>query len=69
MVGGPIGAFGLDEKPKPGIDGTTTSNASSGDPPKRAGSVSGPIASTNSNTEPGQPCVRISGTGFVDRGL
>ena len=52
----PIGMpLGFDEKPKPGTDGTTTSKASSGEPPKRAGSVSGPIASRNSKTEPGQP--------------
>ena len=39
----------------------TRSNASSGEPPKAAGSVSGPMISMNSTTEPGQPCVTIKG--------
>src|SRR2546422_8660302 len=64
VVGGPIGDAGFDENPNPGIDGTTTSNASSADPPYFAGSLSEPIASRNSNTEPGHPCVRIKGRGF-----
>ena len=39
----PIGLpLGFDEKPKPGTEGTTTSKASSGEPPKRAGSVERP---------------------------
>src|SRR5581483_8717137 len=68
VVGGPTGMpLGFDEKPKPGSEFTTTSNASSAAPPKRAGSVSGPIASRNSNTEPGQPWDKIRGTGFDPR--
>ncbi len=39
----------------------TTWNASAGSPPWPRGSVSGPIRSRNSRTEPGQPCVRTSG--------
>ena len=31
------------------------------EPPKAAGSVSGPMMFMNSTTEPGQPCVMISG--------
>jgi hypothetical protein len=54
-------SVGCDEKPKPGIDGMTTSNASSLLPPCAVGSVSGPITSSISITEPGQPCVMISG--------
>jgi hypothetical protein len=37
-------------------------NASSAAPPNAAGSVSGPMMSQNSTTEPGQPCVMISGS-------
>ena len=51
------------EKPKPGSDGTTTSNASAGSPPNAAGSVSGPITLWKSQNVQGQPCDRISGTG------
>jgi hypothetical protein len=40
------------------------SNASSADPPCAAGSVSGPITPSISMTEPGQPCVMISGSAF-----
>lgn len=49
------GCAGLDEKPKPGSDGTTTSKASFGFPPKRAGSVSMGMSSMISTKEPGQP--------------
>src|SRR5712671_5006806 len=63
VVGGPIGDAGFDENPNPGIDGTTTSNASSADPPTLAGSVSGPMTSWNSSTDPGQPCVSTIGIG------
>ena len=49
------------ENPYPGIDGITTSNASAASPPCETGSVSGPITSRNSATEPGHPWVRISG--------
>jgi hypothetical protein len=59
VVVSPIGlSLGLEENPNPGTEGTTTSKASSGEPPKREGSVSGPIASRNSKTEPGQPWVK-----------
>ena len=40
------------EKPCPGSDGTTTSNASAASPPWAGGSVKGPIMSMNSATEP-----------------
>ncbi len=46
------GAIGV-LKPKPGIDGTTTWNASSARPPCATGSVSGPMRSRNSANEPG----------------
>jgi len=43
------------------MDGTTRWNASPGEPPKASGAVSGPMMFMNSATEPGQPCVMISG--------
>ena len=52
---------GSAEKPKPGSDGSTRSNASSVRPPCAAGSVSGPMTPSSSMIEPGQPCVMISG--------
>ena len=55
-------ARGLAEKPKPGIEGTTRSNASSARAPWDSGSLSGPITFTNSRNEPGQPWVMISGS-------
>lgn len=39
--------------PNPGSEGTTTENARAGSPPCAAGSVSGPIMSRKSRTEPG----------------
>ena len=56
------------ENPKPGSDGITTWNASAATR-RRGGSVSGPTRSTNSATDPGQPCVSRSGTasGPADR--
>ncbi len=64
MLTGPIGfPLGFDEKPKPGREGITTSNASAADPPWLAGSVSGPMAARTATMEPGHPCVRISGNG------
>ena len=48
----PRSATGV-ENPKPGIDGTTTENASCARPPWATGSVSGPIMSRNSANEPG----------------
>ncbi len=50
------------ENPNPGIDGITRWNASRGSAWWDAGSVSGPMMSRNSATEPGQPCVRMSGS-------
>ncbi len=50
------------EKPCPGTDGATTWNASAGSAPYDRGSVSGPMISRNSATEPGQPWVRINGS-------
>src|SRR5580704_900569 len=43
--------------------------ASAGSPPQEAGSVSGPIRSVNSTTEPGQPCSSNSGvaSGWAER--
>ena len=55
---------GRPEKPKPGKDGMTTSKASSARPPCAVGSVSGPMILSCSMTEPGQPCVTISGKAF-----
>ena len=47
----------------------TRSNASSAAPPCAVGSVSGPATSSISITEPGQPCVTISGSAFSCRDL
>ena len=49
------GSVGLSEKPYPGMAGTTTWNAWSAEPPKRAGSVSGPMTLAYSSIELGQP--------------
>ena len=38
-------------------------------PPCAVGSVSGPTVSSSSMTEPGQPCVMISGNAFSCRDL
>jgi hypothetical protein len=54
---------GLSEKPKPGREGTTTSNESAASNPCAAGSVRRGIISSISAKDPGQPCVRISGMG------
>jgi hypothetical protein len=43
----------------------TTSNASSALPPCAVGSVSGPMTSSISTIEPGQPCVMITGRAFA----
>ena len=56
------GPAGLSEKPKPGMEGITTWNASAASPPCATGSVSGPISCRNSRTEPGQPWQSSSGT-------
>ena len=58
VVRGPIGLpLGFEENPKPGSEGITKSKSSD----------SFGIASRNSNTQPGQPCVRINGLGFCPR--
>src|SRR6185437_14909481 len=61
-------SVGLPENPNPGSDGTTTSNESAASAPDETGSVSGPVSFRNSTTEPGHPCVSISGIalGFLD---
>ena len=50
------------EKPKPGREGITRSNASVASAPCARGSESGSITSMNSTIEPGQPCVTTSGS-------
>src|ERR687887_109825 len=57
-------SVGSPEKPWPGSDGRTRWKASSARPPSAVGSVSGPMTSSSSTTEPGQPCVMISGRVF-----
>ena len=56
---------GLPEKPYPGIEGITTSNASAAVPPCAVGSVSGPMSFSCSRIEPGHPCVMMTGSAFV----
>jgi len=51
------------------MDGTTRWNASSAEPPCAVGSVSGPMTPSSSITEPGQPCVMISGNALSWRDL
>ena len=51
------------------MDGSTRSNASPAEPPCAVGSVSGPMTPSSSITEPGQPCVMISGSAFSCRDL
>jgi hypothetical protein len=51
------------ENPKPGSDGTITSNASAGSPPYAAGSASRSITFDQCQNVHGQPWLRISGTG------
>ncbi len=53
---------GLAENPWPGSEGITRWNASASLPPCDVGSVSGPMIFSCSMTEPGQPCVTISGS-------
>ena len=50
-----IGRAGLSEYPKPGMSGTTTSNASAGSPPCAPGSVSSGITFVKRQNESGQP--------------
>src|SRR3981081_4873897 len=58
-------AVGFPENPQPGIDGTTTSNASSASPPCAVGSVSGPTTFSISMTEPGQPSLLTTGNAYT----
>src|SRR5450759_1624492 len=59
------GLFGKGvEKPKPGNEGTMTSNASAGSPPNAPGSASGSMTLDQCQKVHGQPWVKISGTGF-----
>jgi hypothetical protein len=59
--GPPAGRGWLAGNPYPGIDGITRWKASDALPPWAVGSVSGPMIFSCSITEPGQPCVTISG--------
>ncbi|MBM7789119.1 hypothetical protein JOD67_005799 [Tenggerimyces flavus] len=52
------------EKPKPGSDGITRSNAIAGSSPCTRGSVRGPITSRYSTNVPGQPWLSTSGSAF-----
>jgi len=58
------GAAGDPEKPWPGMEGITTSNATDESPPCALGSVSGPMRSRSSTNDPGQPWISMSGTAF-----
>ncbi len=53
---------GLPENPYPGIDGTTTWNASDALAPCAVGSASGPMSLSCSMIEPGQPWQTTSGS-------
>ncbi len=55
---------GFAEKPWPGSDGITTSNASDAVPPDAVGLVSGSMIFNCSMIEPGQPWVMITGNAF-----
>jgi hypothetical protein len=55
-------AAGLAENPWPGSEGITRWNASAPLAPCAPGSVSGPMIFSCSMTEPGHPCVTISGS-------
>ena len=58
------------EYPKPGKDGTITSNASAGSPPNSAGSASRSMTFDQCQNVQGQPWLRISGSGVrSDAGL
>src|SRR5580704_1724481 len=55
---------GLAEKPNPGSDGITRWKASDALAPCAVGLVSGSIIFSCSTTEPGHPCVTMSGNAF-----
>ena len=61
---GPIGLEGLPENPKPGSEGTITSNASSSFPPNFSGFESFSIIFINSTIDPGHPCINNNGIGL-----
>ena len=61
---GPIGLGGLPENPKPGKDGTITSNESSMFPPNFSGFASFSIMCKNSTIDPGHQCIRSNGVGL-----
>ena len=58
------GCDGLSLNPYPGIVGHTTWKASAASPPWLAGSRSGSMASKNSTTDPGHPCVNTTRDGI-----
>src|SRR5215472_5967038 len=59
------GLFGRGvEKPKPGSEGTMTSNASAGSPPNAPGSASGSMTLDQCQKVHGQPCVKMRGMGL-----
>jgi len=59
------GLFGSGvENPKPGNEGTITSNASAGSPPCAPGSARGSMTLNQCQNVQGQPCVRINGVGL-----
>ena len=62
------GCVGRSEKPYPGIDGTTTSNASCAEPPCANGSASNGMSLSISKTEPGHPWVRMPAASASSRG-
>jgi hypothetical protein len=51
------------EHPKPGNEGTITSNVSAGSPPWAPGSARGSMTLAQCQNVQGQPWVQISGTG------
>ena len=57
--------LGLPEKPWPGSEGITTSNASAALPPCAVGLVSGSMIFNCSMIEPGHPCVTMTGSAFA----
>ena len=59
----PVAVNGV-EKPKPGSEGTITSNESFGSPPKAAGSVKGATTFSQSQNVQGHPCVNMRGVGL-----
>src|SRR5271170_2824355 len=58
------GVLGLAENPTPGSDGITRWKASDALPQCAVGLVSGSIIFNCSMTDPGHPCVTISGNAF-----